>query len=137
MGRTMFFRREKPTVLSFEDHLGALRRAGFSVAAKRAGKAVAMRGPFAAVIAEGPGVGISGKVVGNEIGELVHGGYQVRFETKQGKAEAARADQLKAYHAFLEDLRETLGLTSLYNESLGSVNGKHFYDRVKNRDAAH
>jgi hypothetical protein len=133
----MFFRREKPKVVTFDDHLSRLRSAGFQVAAKGGGKAVAMRGVFAAVVEEGPALGISGKVVGNEIGELIHGGYQVRFETKHGKVEAAQAEQLKEYHAFLEDLRETLGLTSLYNESLGSVNGKHFYDRVKNRDAAH
>jgi len=137
----MFFRREKIQVATFEDHMGHLRSAGFQVAAKGSGKAVAMRGPFAAVVeasaAGSPALGISGKVVGNEIGELVHGGYQVRFETKHGKVEAAQAEHLKAYHAFLEDLREALGLKSLYNESLGSVNGKHFYDRVKNRDAAH
>jgi hypothetical protein len=133
----MFFRREKPKVLTFDDRLSQLRNAGFQVAAKGGGKAVAIRGEFAAVVEEGPSVGISGKVVGNEIGELVHGGYQVRFETKHGKVEAARASDLKDYHAFLEDLREVLGLTSLYNESLGTVNGKHFYDRVKNRDSAH
>jgi hypothetical protein len=133
----MFFRREKPKVFSFDDYLSQLRSAGFQVAAKGSGKAVAMRGPFAAVVEEGPAIGSAGKVVGNEIGELVHGGYQVRFETKHGKVEAAQAEHLKAYHAFLEDLREALGLKSLYNESLGTVNGKHFYDRVKNRDAGH
>lgn len=133
----MFFRREKVKVNTFDDHLANLRSAGFQVAAKGSGKAVAMRGVYAAVVEEGPSLGISGKVVGNEIGELIHGGYQVRFETKHGKVEAAQAEQLKAYHAFLEDLREALGLKSLYNESLGTVNGKHFYDRVKNRDGAH
>ena len=133
----MFFRREKPRVLTFDDHLTALRGKGFEVAPKGNGKAVALRGTYAAVVEEGPALGISGRVIGNEIGELVHGGYQVRFESKHGKVEAAQADQLKEYHAFMEDLREALGLESLYNESLGTVNGKHFYDRVKNRDAAH
>ena len=130
----MFFRREKAKVVTFDDHLNALRQAGFQVAPKGGGKAVALRGAYAAVVEAGPSLGIAGKVIGNEIGELIHGGYQVRFETKHGQVEAAQADQLKAYHAFLEDLREALGLTSLYNESLGTVNGKHYYDRVKNRD---
>jgi hypothetical protein len=88
------------------------------------------------VVTEGPGLGIAGKVLGNEIGELVHGGYQVRFESAHGKVEAAQASQLKEYHAFLEDLREALGIKSLYNESLGTTNGKHFYDRVRGRDRA-
>ena len=34
-------------------------------------------------------------------------------------------------------LREGLGLTSLYNEGLGSVNANHLYDRVKDRDTRH
>ncbi len=44
------------------------------------------------------------------------------------------ADHLKALHAFSEDLREALGLTSLYNQGLGTTNEKHLYDRVQNRD---
>ena len=47
---------------------------------------------------------------------------------------AARADQLKALHAFEEDLKEGLGLTSLYNTSLGTVSALHLYDRVVGRD---
>jgi hypothetical protein len=132
----MFFRREKVKVATFDDHLTTLRSKGFQVAPKGSGQAVALRGAYAAVVQDGPALGISGRVIGNEIGELVHGGYQVRFQSKHGKVEAAQAEHLKEYHAFMEDLREALGLTSLYNESLGTVNGKHFYDRVKNRDAA-
>ena len=133
----MFFRREKIKVTTFDTYLAELRTKGFQVAAKGSGQAVAMRGAYAAVVKAGPALGISGKVIGNEIAELVHGGYQVRFESKHGKGEAAQAEHLTEYHAFMEDLREALGLTSLYNESLGTVNGKHFYDRIKNRDAAH
>lgn len=133
----MFFRREKPKTVTFDDHLRSLEGAGFKTARKGSGKAVAVRGEFAAVVEEGPGLGIAGKVIGNEIGELVHGGFQVWFQTGHGQRAAASAEQLKAYHAFLEDLRETLGLVSHYNEGLGTVNGKHLYDRVRNRDAAH
>jgi len=132
----MFFRREKPRVATFDDHLSQLRSQGFQVAPKGSGKAVALRGAYAAVVTEGPAVETSGRVIGTEIGELVHGGYQVRFETKHGQVQAAQAAHLKEYHAFLEDLREALGLKSLYNESLGTTNGKHFYDRVKDRDRA-
>jgi hypothetical protein len=31
-------------------------------------------------------------------------------------------------------LREGLGLTSLYNEALGTVSTQYLYDRVKDRD---
>ena len=39
-------------------------------------------------------------------------------------------------HAFQEDLREALGLVSLYNESLGTVSNQYIYDRVEERDCA-
>ena len=42
---------------------------------------------------------------------------------------------IKALHAFDEDLREGLGLTSLYNLSLGTVCDDHLYDRVTARDS--
>jgi hypothetical protein len=37
-------------------------------------------------------------------------------------------------HSFSEELKEALGLTSLYNESLGTVSESYHYDRVKDRD---
>ena len=44
------------------------------------------------------------------------------------------AEELKGVHEFQEDLREALGLESLYNESLGTVSTQYLYDRVKDRD---
>jgi len=133
----MFFRREKPTVHTFDSHVADLRSKGFSVAAKGGGAAVALRNDCAAVLKEaGSEVTIekTGVLLGKEIGVLTHGGYQVYFETSHGTRRAATAEQLKALHAFDEDLREALGLTSKYNEGLGTTNGRHLYDRVRNRD---
>ena len=138
----MFFRRVKPTVHTFDSHLGDLRAKGFSVAAKGPGIAVALRHGCAAVLKEGglkeAGAQITiektGVLVGQEIGVLTHGGYQVYFETSHGERRAGTAEQLNALHSFDADLRETLGLTSLYNEGLGTTNGRHLYDRVRNRD---
>ncbi len=133
----MFFRRVKPTVPTFDSHLGDLRAKGFSVAAKGPGMAVALRGDCAAVLQDaGAAITIekTGVLIGQEIGVLTHGGYQVYFETSHGERRAATAEQLKTLHAFDADLRETLGLTSLYNEGLGTTNGRHLYDRVRNRD---
>jgi leucyl-tRNA synthetase len=42
--------------------------------------------------------------------------------------------QLKALHAFEEDLTEALGLESLYNTSLGTTNDFHVYDRLAGRE---
>ena len=74
--------------------------------------------------------------MGSEIGVLVNLGYQMIFRTPSGKELAAQAMHLKALHAFDEDLREGLGMTSLYNVALGTTTEKHMYDRVADRDAA-
>jgi len=73
--------------------------------------------------------------VGDEIGLLVDGGYQKFFRTPKGRKVPALAEHLKALHAFQEDLKEALGLVSLYNEGLGTTFDQHMYDRVKGRDA--
>ncbi|MBM3761283.1 MAG: hypothetical protein FJW36_13670 [Acidobacteria bacterium] len=133
----MFFRREKPTVLQFEDRLETLKQCGMAVGKKSSGKAAVMRKGCAAVLIEkGSEIEIerAGVVVGHEIGELTHGGYQMFFFTPTGVKEPALAEQLRELHDFLEDLREALGHSSLYNTSLGTTNQRHMYDRVKGRD---
>jgi hypothetical protein len=133
----MFFRREKPHVPTFDERLSALAKLDVRSAKKGSGKAVLMRGECAAAVTEKDGtfaIDPAGLIVGNEIGELVDGGNQKYWMTPSGRKQAAQAEQLKALHAFLEDVREAFGLTSLYNEGLGSVNALHLYDRVKDRD---
>ncbi len=58
------------------------------------------------------------------------------FLTPSGKRKPALAEEFKAIQDFQEDLKEALGLTSLYNESLGTVSNKYLYDRVEGRDQA-
>ena len=41
----------------------------------------------------------------------------------------------EALHEFDDDLREGLGLTTLYNQALGTTCDDHLYDRVEDRDA--
>jgi len=132
----MFFRRETVRVPSFDDRLENLKPLGIGIAKKGASRAAAMRKGCAAILVqEGDNAQIerSGVVIGQEIGELTHGGYQMFFITPSGHREPALAEQLKELHAFVEDLTEALGLTSLYNTSLGTTNQKHLYDRVKGR----
>ncbi len=74
-----------------------------------------------------------GYLVGGEISKLVNMGYQQHLKTTKTEI-AATADHLKALHSFSEELKEALGLPSLYNESLGTVSESYHYDRVKDRE---
>lgn len=134
----MFFKREKPKVYSFSERVSMLRDAGFQMGAGPGSATRATRNGCGADLTEGAGgapvIGACGIVVGNEIGVLVDGGFQKLFKTPSGRLVPARAEHLRAIHAFTEDLRESLGLTSLYNQGLGSTNELHLYDRVQNRD---
>jgi hypothetical protein len=75
-----------------------------------------------------------GYLIGGEISKLVNLGYQQHLKTTKTEI-AATADHLKALHSFSEELKEALGLPSLYNESLGTVSESYHYDRVKDREA--
>ncbi len=134
----MFFRREKPQPPTFDALLEKLRRKGFVTNPESGGGTRVSKNGCAVVVAarqDGPPVvSKPGVVLGNEIAVLADTGYQKIWLAASGARAAATADHLKALHAFEEDLKEELGLISLYNESLGTVNELHLYDRVENRD---
>src|SRR5262245_20215817 len=121
----MFFRREKPKQPTFQDRLEAARQAGFTVEPQAGGQYKISRDGCAAVVAEADGkpriVQRAGILLNGEIATLVDEGFQKFFQTPSGKRKPALASELKPVHNFQEDLREALGLTSLYNESLGTV----------------
>jgi len=130
----MFFRRKPPHDATFEEHVNALKSAGFNVE-RQAGRVRVTRGETAADVTEsGQLDDRAGLLMGGEIGVLMDGGFQKFFLAPSGKRKPATADQLKALHDFEEDLREALGLKSLYNHSLGTVSALYQYDRVKDRD---
>jgi hypothetical protein len=136
----MFFRRERPKTLTFEDHMNAARAAGFRVESTGGGKTRIERNGIAAVFAPAPDgipqvVERAGVVIGKEIGTLTDGGFQKFFTTPSGKRKPAQAEELREIHNFQEDLREALNLTSLYNEALGTVSNLYIYDRVEGRDS--
>jgi len=134
----MLFRRERPKKLTFQDYLQRAREAGFQTSALPAGGVKVTRNGFGAVISDGgelPKVEErAGVLIGDEIAALVDGGFQKFFQAPKGGRKPALAAELKALHNFEEDLRESLGLVSLYNQSLGSVSTLYLYDRVKGRD---
>ncbi|MFN0170991.1 MAG: hypothetical protein ACKV22_31625 [Bryobacteraceae bacterium] len=134
----MFFRRERPKIFTFEERLQSLKQNGFQVEPLTGGRAQLTRQGYGAIVENASGeVKITvrpGVLVGGEIATLVDGGFQKYFMTPSGRKVPALAEQLKAVHAFQEDLRESAGLTSLYNESLGTTSTRYLYDRVKDRD---
>src|SRR6202142_2598302 len=74
-----------------------------------------------------------GYLIGSEISKLVNKGYQQFMKTSKTEVPAT-AEHLKALQSFSEELKEGLGLPSLYNESLGTVSESYHYDRVKDND---
>ena len=74
-----------------------------------------------------------GYLIGSEISKLVNRGYQQFLKTTKNEVPAT-ADHLKALQQFSEELKEALGIPSLYNESLGTVSESYQYDRIKDRD---
>src|SRR5207253_11091185 len=121
----MFFRNQTPKVLSFEERIAGLKEHGFTAKMESAGRCRVTRDGCAAIIEDlGDGkmsIGKAGVLVGGEIALLIHGGYQMFLRTLSGKEVPALAPHLKALHAFDDDLRKGLGLTTLYNQALGTV----------------
>jgi hypothetical protein len=74
-----------------------------------------------------------GYLIGSEISKLVNKGYQQFLKTSKTEVPAT-ADHLKALQQFTEELKEGLGLPTLYNESLGTTSSSYHYDRIENRD---
>ena len=135
----MFFKREKPNVVTYEQQLDQLRKAGYTVTPGAGETSMVAMGNFAAVLQEGAdgkaAIQCLGLEVQGEVAELTDLGFQKIFRTASGRRMPAVAEHLEGLHEFGEDLRQALGLTSLYNEGLGTTNGKHLYDRITARDA--
>jgi hypothetical protein len=134
----MFFRREKPRTFTFDDRVQMLKEAGFTIQSLGSGKVRATKYGCGAVLEDqsgsAPNIGKAGILVGDSIAHLVHGGYQMFLRTEDGRKLPAQAHQLRALHDFEEDLKEGLGMISLYNQSLGTRCDEHLYDRVEDRD---
>ncbi len=134
----MFFRRETPHQSTFHERIASLKPYKLDVKLEGSGRARVTRGGCAAMIDDaGNGnvtIGKAGMLIGDEIGVLVSRGYQMFLRTPSGREIPALATHLHQLHDFDEDLREGLGLTSLYNLSLGTTSTDHLYDRVEERD---
>ena len=134
----MFFRREAPKDPTFEDRISNLKQFGFESRPEVPGRVRVTRAGCGAILQDlgggKVGIGKAGVLLGDEIAILVHAGYQMFLRTPSGRDVPALAEHLSKLHAFDEDLREGLGLTSLYNLSLGTTSDEHLYDRIVDRD---
>ncbi len=134
----MFFRRKTPKVSTFQDRVDILKNAGFATAVRPDGRVLISKGIIGAIIGdEGqghPGIEKAGVLVGSEVATLLNRGYQMFLETPSGKRLPAMAEELRALHQFEDDVKDALGLTNLYNTSLGTTTPSHLYDRVNKRD---
>ena len=125
---------------TFDDAVVWLREHGFDVleAPGTSGRVFVKKYNVSAAIQKSDHNGIKifaypGYLVGSEISKLVNKGYQQFLKTSKTEVPAT-ADHLKALHSFSEELKEALGLPSLYNESLGTVSEAYQYDRIVDRD---
>jgi len=125
---------------TYDDALGYFRDHGFDVleAPGTTGRVFLKKYNVSAAIQKDGDNGIKifaypGYLVGSEISKLVNKGYQQFLKTSKTEVPAS-ADHLKALHSFSEELKEALGLPSLYNESLGTVSESYQYDRIVDRD---
>lgn len=125
---------------TYEDALSWLREHGFDVleAPGTAGRVFLKKYNVSAAIQKDGADGVKifaypGYLVGSEISKLVNKGYQQFLKTSKAEVPAT-ADHLKALHSFAEELKEGLGLPSLYNEALGTVSESYQYDRIVDRD---
>ena len=135
---------KKESPRSFNDVLSMLGSQRFDVApahegAKRTPNAFQVRKfGCAAELAAGPDGSVQvisrpGWLLGGEISRLLDRGYQKFLKTSKLEIPAT-ADHLRAIHEFSEELKETVGSMSLYNESLGTTSDIYQYDRVKGRE---
>src|SRR6202162_1202646 len=127
---------------SYEEALSWLREHGFDLidAPGTQGRVFLKKYSVSAAIQKDGDDGVKifaypGYLIGSEISKLVNRGYQQFLKTAKTEVPAT-ADHLKALQQFTEELKEGLGLPSLYNESLGTVSESYHYDRVKDNDKA-
>jgi hypothetical protein len=118
--------------------LERLRAAGFEIREQGGGRYLVSRAGCGAVLLDSgtglPQVAVrAGLLQGVEIAHLLDRGFQ-KFWQHGDRNRPARAAELQALHQFDRDLRAALGVTTLYNEALGTVSSTYVYDRLEGRE---
>ena len=123
---------------TFVNCLEQLRRTGCEIREQSGGGQLIVRNGCGAVIEESAGGNIQfrvrpGLILREKIAHLIDHGFQ-KFWQDGDRRVPARAEELKALHELQRDLRAAMGITTLYNEALGTVSSKYIYDRVEGRE---
>lgn len=123
---------------SAQDIQKQFEQAGFVVAGDPAGRVeIKKSGCVAFLEKQGGKLAYSGPpylVVRGINCELEDRGYQKFWYAKaEGKRFPIRKEDLQVLHLFDEEVRYILGITTLYNEGLGSTNARTVYDRLTGR----
>ena len=123
----------RPTLAALTERL---KQDGFAVEQQAPGSVRVSKHGCGAVLEEASGVlrfaVPPGLILGQSIAMLVDRGFQKFWQDGDRKVPAL-AEQLKAMHLFEQELRAALGLTTLYNEALGTVSARYVYDRLEGR----
>lgn len=135
----MFFRRDRPKIPTFSERIDLLKQAGFATEQLPDDRVKITKHGVGAMVGDKeknqPEIEKAGILVGGQVAVLVAGGYQEFLELPNGRQLPATSEQLQNLHEFEEDVKEALGVISLYNTGLGTTSRKHVYDRVYKRDA--
>jgi hypothetical protein len=127
-----------PAVTDLATWLARLQEAGFTVQEQADGRSLVSKHGGAAVLEKAPSgeprfAAPPGLLLGSTVACLVDRGFQ-KFWQDGSRRLPAIAGQLKALHHFDQDLRAVMGMTSLYNEALGTVSARYLYDRLEGRE---
>ena len=122
----------------YSTYVQQLKEAGFTITERSGGQILVSKYGCGIVMEKDPAggprfPGAPGFMIGEAIAPLLDGGYQ-KFWQVDGRRLPALAEQLKALHQFENDFRGVMGVTSLYNQSLGTVSARYVYDRVEGRE---
>lgn len=123
---------------SMQDVQKQFEQAGFTVAAASGGRIEVKKSGCVAFVGTEAGKPVYLQppylVVQGLLCELEDRGYQKFWFAKiENRRFPIRKADLLVLHRFDEEVRFILGMTSLYNESLGSTNARTVYDRLDGR----
>ena len=133
-------KKDAPAQPSFNAWMERLKDAGFEAVEWEAGQFLISKHGCGAVVERSASgeprfVVRPGLRMGEGVACLVDRGFQKFWQDGQ-RMVPALADQLKALHRFDQDWRAAMGLTSLYNEALGTVSTRYIYDRLEGREGS-
>lgn len=125
-------------VIDFHSWIERLKAAGFTTVDHGGNRVLIAKYGCGAILDKTPGGEPCfdvwpGLLMGGGIAYLLDRGFQ-KFWQSGDRAQPANAEQLKSLHRFEADLRSIMGLTALYNQSLGTVSSRYVYDRMEGRE---